>query len=470
MRKIVLLTAFALAIFTVALAQDQVVVYGIIKNSKRDTVKIVLTENLITRQSRTFYVKLDNGSFRQTISLKQPSYIYLNENTNYVNGFIKPGDDIGIVYDAGDLSNTLSFSGKAQEKFEWTTAFVSARLNARLVEQAKIAKEKEHPFDYLYSYIDSTGAYFLSLLKLIRKLDSVSLHLLQAQIEGTMLSNKFFGTTYIFSESIEEALAKRQHLLTPASRNTIGQLFRFKEKNHDAPMYVNSVYNVLSVQYSNLVYSKQRSADLASKYKFVDSLVPAKMKVPVMTMFLEGDLRTTNDGTEVQQMIDYVFANAGEPAYKEYIDQQVVRTLLFKKGTAAPSFTLENETGEKVTLASFKGKVVYMDFWFGACAPCHSLFTEIKPVKEYFKENKDVVFLTISIDDRNVWKESLRKFNIPGYHAYTEDKERAHPIISDYKVQGYPTTFLIDKNGNIFLARPATDPSELQNQISEALK
>ena len=49
-------------------------------------------------------------------------------------------------------------------------------------------------------------------------------------------------------------------------------------------------------------------------------------------------------------------------------------------------------------------------------------------------------------------------------------KERAHPILSDYKIQGYPTTFLIDKNGNIFLARPATDPAELQNQIQEALQ
>ena len=111
-----------------------------------------------------------------------------------------------------------------------------------------------------------------------------------------------------------------------------------------------------------------------------------------------------------------------------------------------------------------------MDFWFGACAPCHSLFTQIKPVKEHFKQNDNVVFLTISVDDNNLWKDALKKFKIPGYHAYTENKERAHAVIKDYKVQEYPTTFLIDKNGNIFLARPSTNPDELTSQIEEALK
>lgn len=470
MKKIITALAFTFLGFVFTYAQEQVVVSGTIKNSKRDTVKIVLTENTVTRQSRTFYVKLENGSFRQAIPLKQHSYIYVNENTNYVNGFIKPGDDIRIEYDANDLVNTLTLNGTAKEKFEWAAAVAMAKLNGQLVKKAKIAKEQQYPFDYLYNYIDSTGEYFISLLKLIKNLDPLSMHLLKAQIEGTVHANIFFGTTYVFSESISETVAKRQDQLTPASRATIAKLLTFKEENYNSPLYINSLFNVLSVHYSDLVFSKQKGADLALKYKFIDSLLPAKLKVPVMTMFLDEDLGKANDAGELHQMIDYVFAYPAEPVYKEYIDRQVAHTLLFRKGTAAPAFTLENEKGEKINLTSFKGKVVYMDFWFGGCAPCHSLFAQIKPVKEYFRQNENVVFLTISIDDRNVWKDALKKFKIPGYHAYTENKERAHPIISDYKIQGYPTTFLIDKNGNIFLARPATDPTELQNQIQEALQ
>jgi peroxiredoxin len=469
MKKTLLFAVLSFLGMVVAMAQNEVVVYGTIKNAPRDTVKIVLNENTVVRKSRTYYVKLENGSFRQTIPLKQHSYIYLNQGSNYINGFIKPGDDIGIEYDVNDLPNTLTLKGKAKEKFEWAGALVGAKLNALLREQAKIAKTKPHPFDYLYNSIDSVGDYFISLLKMVKDLDPMSAHILQSQVEGTIHANKYFGTTYIFSESISQTLAKRQDLLTPASRKTIAQFLQFKDANYNSPLYINSMYNVLSVHYSNLVFEKERGEDLALKYHFIDSLLPAKLKVPLMTMFLETDLSKTNDAADLQKMIDYVFAYKAEPVYREYIDQQVARTLLFKKGTSAPAFSLENEQGEKISLANFKGKVVYMDFWFGGCAPCHSLFTELKPVKEYFKDS-DVVFLTISVDDRNVWKDALKKFNIPAYHAYTEDKERAHAIIKDYKVQEYPTTFLIDKNGNIFLAKPSTNANELKNQITEALQ
>ena len=117
-------------------------------------------------------------------------------------------------------------------------------------------------------------------------------------------------------------------------------------------------------------------------------------------------------------MIEYVFAYGGDPMYSDYIQTQLARTHLFKKGSKAPDFTVENERGEKVNLASFKGKVVYMDFWFSSCVPCHGLFTTTKPVKEHFKGNKDVVFLIISIDDKNLWKKSLKQFKIPGYHTF----------------------------------------------------
>lgn len=141
MKKMILVVALALFGLTFAHAQGEIVVYGTIKNAKRDTVKIVLNENTVIRQSRTFYVKLENGRFRQTIPLKQHSYIYLNENTNYVNGFIKPGDDIGIEYDADNLQNSLSLKGKAKEKFEWAAALTLAKLNAQLREQQKLRKK-----------------------------------------------------------------------------------------------------------------------------------------------------------------------------------------------------------------------------------------------------------------------------------------------------------------------------------------
>jgi thioredoxin-related protein len=111
-----------------------------------------------------------------------------------------------------------------------------------------------------------------------------------------------------------------------------------------------------------------------------------------------------------------------------------------------------------------------MDFWFADCAPCHQLFKQLKKVKEYFKTDSNVVFLNISIDNKEVWQKSLSKFKIEGYHVFTEGKEATHQVISDYQVYGYPTNRLIDKKGTFFIVAPSDNPEELIKQINEALK
>lgn len=451
-------------------AQDSVVVSGTIKNSNVDTVKIVLNENLVVRKSRTFYLPLANGQFWMAIPLNKPSYLSLSESGNYVNGMVAPGDDVNIVFDSKDLKSSLSLSGSAKEKFEWFTALVTSKLTGQIYAQAKIAKEKPYPFDYIFSYFDSVQTYYLDRLQQIKKIDSPSAHLLRSHIEGSIQHYKFASITSVFSEDVDEILAKRQQQLTPASIQQINRLFRFREEYYNSPIYINSLYNMLHVYASNLVYKKKMSESPIEKYRLVDSMLPGKLKIPVLTMFIDDEIYAKKPAEEILALMEYVYGKDNESIYKDYIVLQLARTQLFKKGMKAPDFNLENERGEKVNLASFKGKVVYLDFWFAACGPCHSLFLTTKSVKEHFRNNKDVVFLMVSIDEKELWKQALKKFQIPGYHTYTENRERRHPIISDYKVEGYPTTFLIDKSGNIFTAGPSGMPDELKSQIEEALK
>ncbi len=135
----------------------------------------------------------------------------------------------------------------------------------------------------------------------------------------------------------------------------------------------------------------------------------------------------------------------------------------------ALDFVVENEKGEKVSLSTLKGKVLYLNFWFGACGPCHSLFQTLKPVKEHFSQNENVIFLCVSVDRKDVWETSLKKYKIDGLHVFTENKENNHPIIKTYKVGEYPTTCLIDGSGKIFMASTSNNPDELIRQIETAL-
>jgi cytochrome oxidase Cu insertion factor (SCO1/SenC/PrrC family) len=125
---------------------------------------------------------------------------------------------------------------------------------------------------------------------------------------------------------------------------------------------------------------------------------------------------------------------------------------------------------KKLRWNPLKARLSFFDFWYAACGPCHALFETIKPVKKHFSDNDKVVFLSVSIDKKELWKASLKKFDISGYHVFTENKESSHPVIYAYKVGGYPTTCLIDGNGKIFMSNPSNKPEELIEQIKEVIK
>ena len=87
----------------------------------------------------------------------------------------------------------------------------------------------------------------------------------------------------------------------------------------------------------------------------------------------------------------------------------------------------------------------------------------------WVKLDSNVVFLTVSIDSRNIWEKALKKFIIQGYHVYTENKFREHPIIKSYDVTEYPTTYLIGRDGTITSIDPSHNSDELKSEIERAL-
>ncbi|MCP4614752.1 MAG: TlpA family protein disulfide reductase [Planctomycetes bacterium] len=115
-------------------------------------------------------------------------------------------------------------------------------------------------------------------------------------------------------------------------------------------------------------------------------------------------------------------------------------------GKTAPSFTLLDLDGNKVSLSDYKDKVVILDFWATWCPPC---IKEIPHFIELYNEykNQGLIIIGISVDRQGVGivKAFNRKYKI-NYPILMADNQ----VSRDYgNITGIPTTFVIDPAGKI---------------------
>jgi peroxiredoxin len=457
---------FVLFVFSNALYGQKAIISGNIKNLTTNSIKCSFIPNTVLEKPVAITIPVTEGKFIHTLTITETTFLSFEEGNNYYGGFIQPGDSIVITYDAAKLKNTLSFSGKGKEGF----ILIDPILQLRSVFNDESEKIKNHPFpvDYLFNKIDSLKNKLVQRLHAYKPLMSTeSFNLLYAFVEANVLRSKYNGVLNIFGDAYDDVPKKHPSRLTTISKRAIQDLLKFDGNLSYSYFYTSNVSNILSVYYDDNIRPRTRD-DLQSKYNYLNNHLPLKLKSPVLYLSIAKDIQQ-NKGAAIDSIIEQSFPFSKDSTYKKFITQQLVDARALKVGIPAPDFSLENTNGEKVSLSSFKGKVIYIDFWFAACVPCHKLFKDIRSVKEYFKSNSNVIFLTVSVDNNEVWKNALTKFNIEGYHAFTENKFRDHPVIRTYNVKGYPTTYLIDRNGKLFNLQPSHNPDELRKEIEAAL-
>lgn len=121
----------------------------------------------------------------------------------------------------------------------------------------------------------------------------------------------------------------------------------------------------------------------------------------------------------------------------------------------AIDFTLIDQYGQKHTLSDYRGKVVFLNFWATWCPPCKEEIPDIQALYEEYNQNQeDVVFLGVASPDSKMNPRELTKEEII---AFLQENKITYPVVFDesgetwyeYAVSSLPTTFMIDKEGNI---------------------
>lgn len=128
------------------------------------------------------------------------------------------------------------------------------------------------------------------------------------------------------------------------------------------------------------------------------------------------------------------------------------------KTVAAPDFTLTDQSGKTHTLSEYKGKTVFLNFWATWCGPCRQEMPHIQKIyEEYNKNEDDLVVLGVANPrtdshpkNSDVSEEEIKQFLEDNGYDYPVAMDTTGDVFSTYGISSFPTTFMIDKDGNVF--------------------
>jgi len=111
-----------------------------------------------------------------------------------------------------------------------------------------------------------------------------------------------------------------------------------------------------------------------------------------------------------------------------------------------PEFSFINEQGEEKSLKAFKGSYLFVNFWATWCAPCLEEKPFIDSMKMQLKNNPDIQFIDISLDDDTQrWKNFLDEHQPMGMQLNTGKNDIA--TRQYFEIPGIPLHLVVDQEG-----------------------
>lgn len=176
-------------------------------------------------------------------------------------------------------------------------------------------------------------------------------------------------------------------------------------------------------------------------------------------LMLTGKMNAVTGALSSTETQEEATETEAEPEEEEEAAEEV-------KTIPAIDFTLKDQYGNTHTLSDYKGKTVFLNFWATWCSPCRAEMPDIQKLYEEFQQ-EDVVILGVAAP--NLGREKSEE----GIKGFLEENGYTYPVVMDteaeafqaYGINSFPTTFMIDKDGNVFGYIPGQLSEETMRDI-----
>lgn len=199
----------------------------------------------------------------------------------------------------------------------------------------------------------------------------------------------------------------------------------------------------------------------------VDSYVKNKQNSDVSALILLITSNLSQDYQTLGQRFNALSQGVQDSYYGKQLREIIEKAMIGAVGTNALDFTQADTSGNPVSLSSFRGKYVLVDFWASWCGPCRRENPNVVAAYNEFKD-KNFTILSVSLDKgKEPWLKAIHDDGLTWTHV-SDLKFWNNEVAMLYKISSIPQNMLVDPNGKIVAKNLRGE--ELEQKLKELLQ